>query len=184
MARPTCVAAERIARYKSGKYTVERPLHLGAALAGRFGELAPALSAYGLPLGDAFQLRDDMLGAFGESSLTGKPVGDDLREGKPTPMLAIAASRAGQQHADLLDRVGAPDLDEDEVAALQAVIVDTGAQAEAEATITALTEQAVQAIEQAPIAPAARDELDRARVLRGLAPAVAAAAWDHGRGTD
>ena len=153
------VAAERIARYKSGKYTVERPLHLGAALAGRFGELAPPLSAYGLPLGDAFQLRDDMLGAFGESSLTGKPVGDDLREGKPTPMLAIAASRAGKQHADLLDRVGAPDLDEDEVAALQAVIVDTGAQAEAEAAITALTEQAVQAIEQAPIMPAARDEL-------------------------
>ncbi len=153
------VAAERIARYKSGKYTVERPLHLGAALAGRFGELAPALSAYGLPLGDAFQLRDDMLGAFGESSLTGKPVGDDLREGKPTPMLAIAASRAGKQHADLLDRVGAPDLDEDEVAALQAVIVDTGAQAEAEAAITALTDQAVQAIEQAPVTEAARDEL-------------------------
>ena len=90
-------------------------------------------------------------------------------------MLAIAASRAGQQHADLLDRVGAPDLDEDEVAALQAVIVDTGAQAEAEATITALTEQAVQAIEQAPIAPAGARRADRARVLRGLAPAVAAA---------
>jgi len=153
------VAAERIARYKSGKYTVERPLHLGAALAGRFGELAPALSAYGLPLGDAFQLRDDMLGAFGESSLTGKPVGDDLREGKPTPMLAIAASRAGKQHAELLHRVGAPDLDEQEVAALQAVIVDTGAQAEAEAAITALTDQAVRAIERAPIAGLARDEL-------------------------
>ncbi|HTN78651.1 MAG TPA: polyprenyl synthetase family protein [Acidimicrobiales bacterium] len=153
------VAAERIARYKSGKYTVERPLHLGAALAGRFGELAPALSAYGLPLGDAFQLRDDMLGAFGESSLTGKPVGDDLREGKPTPMLAIAASRADKQHAELLHRVGAPDLDEQEVAALQAVIVDTGAQAEAEAAITALTDQAVRAIERAPIAGLARDEL-------------------------
>ena len=162
-------AAERIARYKSGKYTVERPLHLGAALAGRFGELAPALSAYGLPLGDAFQLRDDMLGAFGDSGLTGKPVGDDLREGKPTPMLAIAASRAGKQHAELLDRVGAPDLGEDEVAALQAVLVDTGAQAEIEATITALTDQAVTAIARADIAPVAREELHRARVLRGLA---------------
>ena len=153
-----------------GRRRAHRPLQVGqvhgrAAAAPRrrarwsVRRAAPALSAYGLPLGDAFQLRDDMLGAFGESALTGKPVGDDLREGKPTPMLAIAASRAGQQHADLLDRVGAPDLDEDEVAALQAVIVDTGAQAEAEATITALTEQAVQAIEQAPIAPAARDEL-------------------------
>jgi geranylgeranyl diphosphate synthase type I len=152
-------AAERIARYKSGKYTVERPLHLGAALAGRFGQLAPALSAYGLPLGDAFQLRDDMLGAFGDSVLTGKPVGDDLREGKPTPMLAIATSRAGKQHAELLDRVGAPDLGEDEVVALQAVLVDTGAQAEIEATITALTDQAIAAIGRADIAAVARDEL-------------------------
>src|SRR5688500_10955173 len=77
-------AAHRICVYKSGKYTVERPLHLGAALAGRFDEMAPALSAYGLPLGEAFQLRDDLLGAFGDEDLLGKPVGDDLREGKPT----------------------------------------------------------------------------------------------------
>ena len=84
--------AERIARYKSGKYTVERPLHLGAVLAApdRAAELLPALSAYGLPLGDAFQLRDDVLGAFGDDRITGKPVGDDLREGKPTPLLAMA----------------------------------------------------------------------------------------------
>ena len=54
----------------------------------------PALSAYGLPLGDAFQLRDDMLGAFGDERVTGKPVGDDLREGKPTPLLALATQRA------------------------------------------------------------------------------------------
>ena len=68
--------------------------------------------------------------------------------------------------------MGAPDLDEHEVAALQAVIVDTGAQAEAEAAITALTEQAVSAIAEAPVTAGARDELDRARVLRRLAPAV------------
>ena len=86
------VTAERIARYKSGKYTVERPLHLGAVLAApdRGADLLPSLSAYGLPLGDAFQLRDDVLGAFGETTLTGKPVGDDLREGKPTPLMAMA----------------------------------------------------------------------------------------------
>ena len=82
--------AERICRYKSGKYTIERPLHLGAALAApdRFDELAPRLSAYGLPLGDAFQMRDDVMGAFGDERTTGKPVGGDLREGKPTPLLA------------------------------------------------------------------------------------------------
>src|SRR5207248_344040 len=61
--------AERICQYKSGKYTIERPLHLGAALAGRLDDLAPAYTAYGMPLGEAFQLRDDLLGAFGDSSL-------------------------------------------------------------------------------------------------------------------
>src|SRR5437763_1152820 len=71
--------ARRIATYKSAKYTVERPLHLGAAVAGRLDELAGPLSAIGLPLGEAFQLRDDILGVFGEERMTGKPVGDDLR---------------------------------------------------------------------------------------------------------
>ena len=80
----TITRAERICRYKSGKYTVERPLHLGAALAApdRVDDLMPVLSAYGLPLGDAFQMRDDVIGAFGDPSVTGKPVGGDLREGK------------------------------------------------------------------------------------------------------
>ena len=87
--------ARRIASYKSGKYTVERPLHLGAALAGQLSALAEPLSAYGLPLGEAFQMRDDLLGAFGEELLVGKPVGDDLREGKPTPLYALYQARDG-----------------------------------------------------------------------------------------
>src|SRR6185436_14279074 len=113
--------ARRIARYKSGKYTIERPLHLGAALAGRLDDLRAPLTAYGDPLGEACQLRDDVLGSFGDSAVTGKPVGDDLREGKPTPMLAIAVEQVGADPAAiaLLDRVGAPDLTSDEVAALQ-----------------------------------------------------------------
>ena len=88
--------AERICRYKSGKYTVERPLQLGAMLAAPLAttELLAALSRIGLPLGDAFQMRDDVLGALGEAAVTGKPVGDDLREGKPTPLLAIATANA------------------------------------------------------------------------------------------
>ena len=86
--------ARRIATYKSAKYTVERPLHLGAALADRIDDLRPALSAIGLPLGEAFQLRDDLLGVFGEERVTGKPVGDDLREGKPTPLVALAFAQA------------------------------------------------------------------------------------------
>ena len=101
--------AERIARYKSGKYTIERPLHLGAVLAApeRRPTLLPGLSAYGLPLGDAFQMRDDVIGAFGDPAVTGKPVGDDLREGKPTPLLARAVALADAGQRGVLDRVGA-----------------------------------------------------------------------------
>ena len=98
--------AARIERYKSGKYTVERPLHLGAALAGRLDELAAPLSAVGLPLGEAFQLRDDLLGVFGDPAVTGKPVGDDLREGKLTPLVAAAAARADAGSSAAPGRLG------------------------------------------------------------------------------
>ncbi len=153
--------AERIARYKSGKYTIERPLHLGALLAapGRADELLPALSRFGLPLGDAFQMRDDVIGAFGDSSLTGKPVGGDLREGKPTPLLARAVERATDAQRRILDRVGAPGLTEDEVAEIQQVILDTGALAALEEAIETRATAAVAALEGIDITDAARTEL-------------------------
>jgi geranylgeranyl diphosphate synthase, type I len=158
--------AERIARYKSGKYTIERPLHVGAALAGRLGDLAEPLSAYGGPLGEAFQLRDDVLGAFGDPDRTGKPVGMDLREGKPTPLLAEAAARAGADAAALLDKVGAPGLTDDDVVRIQAVLVDTGALDRIEQRIDRLTGAAIDAIEAADVTPEARDELvDLARFV-------------------
>jgi len=141
-------AARRIATYKSGKYTVERPLHLGAAMAGRLDELAPPLTAYGIPLGEAFQLRDDLLGAFGDSETIGKPVGDDLLEGKPTPLLAIARERATGAGAAVLARVGDPALGADGVAAVQEVLVATGAAAEVERRIAELTDEAVQAAKE------------------------------------
>jgi geranylgeranyl diphosphate synthase, type I len=153
--------AERICRYKSGKYTVERPLHLGAVLAApvRSAELLPALSAYGLPLGDAFQMRDDVMGAFGDEAITGKPVGGDLREGKPTPLLARAVAAATPAQRAVLDLVGSPNLDDDAVAKMQQVIVDTGALAALETQIAALTEEAVAAVAGAPISQQGRDEL-------------------------
>ncbi len=142
--RPT---AERIARFKSAKYTVERPLHLGAMLADPANEaMLPGLSAYGLPLGDAFQMRDDVLGAFGDEVVTGKPVGDDLREGKPTPLLAIATERADAAQRAVLDRVGRPDLDEADIARIQAVLIETGALAELEGEIDRLTTGALDAL--------------------------------------
>jgi geranylgeranyl diphosphate synthase type I len=151
--------ARRIARYKSGKYTIERPLHVGAAIAGRYRELHEPLSAYGDPLGEAFQLRDDLLGAFGDSAQTGKPVGDDLREGKPTPLLAIASDRARGDELTLLSLVGSADLSPDDITAVQTVFVSTGAVAEIEATIDRLTRTAIAAIELAPVADEASSAL-------------------------
>lgn len=155
------VAAERICRYKSGKYTIERPLHLGAVLAApeRADELLPHLSAYGLPLGDAFQMRDDVMGAFGEEAVTGKPVGGDLIEGKPTPLLARAVRRADAAQRTVLDLVGDPDMDADTVAKIQQVIVDTGALDELEQHIARLTGDAIDSLADAPITDAARTEL-------------------------
>lgn len=141
--------AERICRYKSAKYTVERPLHLGAfaadAAVGAY--LAPMLSAYGLPLGDAFQMRDDLLGAFGDPVVTGKPVGGDFREGKPTPLLAHAWSMATESQRKVLDLVGRVDLTDDEVSEIQQVVVDTGAVDLLEQRIASLRESALGALD-------------------------------------
>ncbi len=140
--------AERISRYKSGKYTIERPLHLGAVLADprRGQELLPGLSAYGLPLGDAFQMRDDVLGAFGDEAVTGKPVGGDLRAGKPTPLLARAVARATPAQRQVLDRVGTPGMTDADVVAIQATIRATGALDELEQQIELLTAEAIDAL--------------------------------------
>ena len=159
------VKAERVSRYKSGKYTIERPLHLGATLAApaMANELLPALSKYGLPLGDAFQMRDDVLGAFdfadSDKGSTGKPIGDDLREGKPTPLLAIAFERADSIQRKVLDLVGSVDISDQDVSNIQEVIKQTGALVALEAKISALTAEAIAGVKQAPITQSARDSL-------------------------
>jgi geranylgeranyl diphosphate synthase type I len=154
--------AERICRYKSGKYTIERPLHLGAMLVApsRAAELLPALSTYGLPLGDAFQMRDDVMGAFGETAITGKPVGDDLREGKPTPLMAIAMERANGAQREVLSLVGREQLTDAQVAAAQQTIVDCGALDEMESVILRLRDEAIASLTAAPIEPSAKVELE------------------------
>jgi geranylgeranyl diphosphate synthase type I len=152
--------AERICRYKSGKYTIERPLHLGALLAAPTrDDLIPVLSTYGLPLGDAFQMRDDVLGAFGDTAITGKPVGDDLREGKPTPLMAIASARANVAQLKELQLVGNQDLTPEQIARVQEVIRETGALDELETVITRLTDEAIAAVQNVPFAQSVRDEL-------------------------
>ena len=140
----------KIARYKSGKYTIERPLHLGAAMASAPSEIFTALSAYGLPLGEAFQLRDDLLGVFGDPSVTGKPAGDDLREGKRTVLIAMTNDRQSEAQREIARKYfGKPDLDAQGVAVLREIIESTGARAELESTIERLTDQALSAAQSA-----------------------------------
>lgn len=141
--------AEQICRYKSGKYTIERPIQLGALVTsedlGR--DVLDQLSAIGLPLGDAFQMRDDVLGVFGKPEVTGKPAGDDLREGKPTPLLALATERASAAQVEILNHVGRPDITSAEVEAIQDVIVETGALHAMEENILLLTNESLRHLE-------------------------------------
>ena len=140
--------ALRVARFKSAKYTVERPLHLGGALAGADGALLDVLSSYGLPLGEAFQLRDDVLGVFGDPTETGKPAGDDLREGKRTVLVAFALDAANDAQQETLRRLlGDPALDEDGVTILRDIITATGALERVEQLIAERYEQAQRALE-------------------------------------
>jgi geranylgeranyl diphosphate synthase type I len=156
----TLPMARKIAQFKSGKYTVERPLHLGAALAGRFDDLASGLSAYGIPVGEAFQLRDDILGAFGDAEVIGKPVGGDLREGKPTALLAVARREAGSSDAAFLDEhYGKADISDSEVAELQRILTDTGARAHVEQTIDDLTESGLRAVDSLSVTDEAKTHL-------------------------
>ncbi|HEU5427134.1 MAG TPA: polyprenyl synthetase family protein [Actinocrinis sp.] len=154
--------ARTVLRFKSAKYTIERPLQLGAALAAGTADspLAAALSRYGLPLGEAFQLRDDVLGVFGDPVATGKPAGDDLREGKQTVLVALAAQQATPSQSKAL-RTGLGDarLDEAGVETLRSVITETGALAEVEARISELTQTALAALAEAPVTAEAREVL-------------------------
>ena len=157
--------ALRVARWKSAKYTIEKPLHLGARLAGAPPEVLDALSAYGLPLGEAFQLRDDVLGVFGDPSVTGKPAGDDLREGKRTALVAMALERADPAQASVVRRhLGDPHLDAGGVEALREVLSATGAVTRVEAMIDALMTQAGEALQAAPLEAEARQVLSELAV--------------------
>ena len=159
--------AMRVVRFKSAKYTIERPLHMGAALAGAGPDVMAAYSGYGLPLGEAFQLRDDVLGVFGDPGETGKPAGDDLREGKRTVLIATAMDRATPaQAAQIRRHLGDPGLDATGVALLRAVTSETGALAHAEPLPTSPTDRALTALDSVDLQAPAPE------VLTGLAYAA------------
>jgi geranylgeranyl diphosphate synthase, type I len=151
--------AMRVLRYKSAKYSIERPLHVGAALAGAPSGTLTALSEFGLPLGEAFQLRDDLLGVFGDPEATGKPAGDDLVEGKRTVLVALALDGAPRAAAERLDAALGTPLTDADVDELRAIIEDSGARAQVEAVIGQLSDHAVEALRAADIDEHARDVL-------------------------
>ncbi len=142
--------ALNVVRYKSAKYTIERPLHLGAALAGAPTELMDTYRAYGLPLGEAFQLRDDVLGVFGDPAETGKPAGDDLREGKRTVLVETALTLTSPAEAGRLrQHLGDPHLDEAGIDELRDIIGSCGALGQIERLIADGTETALRALDRA-----------------------------------
>jgi geranylgeranyl diphosphate synthase, type I len=154
------VRARRIATLKSGRYTIVRPLHLAAAHCGRPDLLDP-FTRFGDPLGRAFQLRDDVLGAFGDEAVTGKPAGDDLREAKPTLLLALARRSAAPAHRDALSLVGRPDLTEDDIDRIRSTVKATGALDEVEAEIAGEAAAAHEVLAVMPVSPEGRSELRR-----------------------
>lgn len=159
--------ARRVIRAKSARYSVEHPLTLGATMAGATPAEQAAVRAVGLPVGEAFQLRDDILGVFGDPEVTGKPAGDDLREGKRTVLVTLAMTRADSDlAATLKGSIGNPYLSEADVERVREILIDTGARDGVESLIAERDRAARTAIDALRLAPGA------AEILHGLADAA------------
>ena len=154
--------ARNVVRSKSARYSVEHPMSLGAALAGADDRSTDRVSRVGLALGEAFQLRDDLLGVFGDPAVTGKPAGDDLREGKRTVLIARALLMGTAADRDLIARrLGHRDLSDADVAELREVLRRTGAADAVDALISELAVPALAELASAPLDPVGRDMLVR-----------------------
>ena len=160
--------AEHIARAKTGRSTVTRPLQLGATAAGVSPDGGGALLNCGDLLGRAVALRDEYLGVWGDPDVTGKPAGDDLMEAKATVLLSLAEDRLTGDDAALIARLGTPDLAPTDVDHLAAVIRDSGVADELEAMIADAVEAGLECLKAPPLAAAG---------VAGLRDAAAALAW-------
>lgn len=160
--RPDLANSLQVIRYKTAKYTVEHPLRIGGALAGADAPLLDAFSAYGLPLGEAFQLRDDVLGLFGDPGSTGKSNGDDIVGAKPTALLSLTwTSATAAERAVLRGLVGRRDLDDGSLDRVRAIVRSTGALRRAEAMIGERVTAALDAVARARVPAVARLALRR-----------------------
>jgi geranylgeranyl diphosphate synthase type I len=154
--------AHTVAVYKSARYSVEAPLLLGATMAGASETQLEALSGYGVPVGTAFQMRDDILGVFGDPVVTGKPAGDDLREGKRTVLVELARRQLAPGVRSMLDELlGDPGLDAMQIATLQRTIADAGALEQLEDMIDRAVGGALEALRDADLSRGAVLELER-----------------------
>ncbi|MCU1525550.1 MAG: geranylgeranyl pyrophosphate synthase [Microbacteriaceae bacterium] len=152
--------AHRVIVYKSAKYSIEAPLAIGATLGGGSADQVATLRDFGLPLGIAYQLRDDLLGVFGDPETTGKPAGDDLREGKRTVLIALARTKLPANATRLIDELlGDADLTTQQISMLQASIRNSGAVEHVERIIDHNVKLAVAAITDSSISGAARHQL-------------------------
>ncbi|GIL30939.1 polyprenyl synthetase family protein [Actinocatenispora comari] len=157
--------ARTVAGLKSGHYTVTGPMALGAAIAGR--DLPQRLARFGDLVGEAFQLRDDLLGVFGDDAQTGKPVGDDLREGKPTLLLAHARSAATPDQLRMLDLIGRPDLAPADIDLLTRILNVCGARARVEQQIDTNLRRAAELLDELNLSPEVRAGLHRLAINAG-----------------
>ena len=154
--------AQTVAIHKSAKYSVMEPLLLGAAIAGASQQQIDALAGYGLPIGVAFQMRDDLLGVFGDPDVTGKPAGDDLREGKRTVLVEIARRRLPANVRVLLDELlGDPSLDARQITMLQEAIQSSGAVERVEHMIDRAVGQGIESLRDADFSRSSVLELER-----------------------
>ncbi|WP_208379057.1 polyprenyl synthetase family protein [Cumulibacter soli] len=158
-------SALKVAALKSASYTVARPLLIGAAIAGAGEDVRSTYATFGQHIGIAFQLRDDLLGVYGDPAVTGKPAGDDLREGKRTALIARALDHLGDR-TELTEALGDPDLTETDIERVRGLISDSGATADVEQIIEERTATALDALDRVDLDPVGRD------ALRSLAAAA------------
>ena len=155
--------AEKVILYKTAKYSIEAPLRIGAAFAGADQSTLNVFTQFGIPLGIAFQLRDDILGVFGDPSITGKPAGDDLREGKRTVLVALTREALTEQSpsmaASFEELLTSRELDAQQIAFMQKLIQESGALAKTERMITELADRSLDSLDSSALEETAKSAL-------------------------
>ena len=155
--------AEKVILYKTAKYSIEAPLRIGAAFAGADQSTLNVFTQFGIPLGIAFQLRDDILGVFGDPSVTGKPAGDDLREGKRTVLVALTREALTEKSASMANSfeelLTSRELDAQQIAFMQKLIQESGALEKTERMITELADRSLDSLESSNLEETAKSAL-------------------------